>query len=694
MLNYELVFSTKRRTRIRLPFKLTPDIKEYFRQLTATNLSIQNIHFYNDNQHISISHQEDTMNDICDFLSSIDIRCLKELYKHPILSNEETPYDIISQALYKKISIKLLIPQPFQNFAILCRSIPFLTAACRSIKHFSLDMSMLDGLAILVALITDDFKTASTITFLLNLGTDLEGWSKKKSIKDLEESLKKSGEKVWVLIDNQLREIDMSEVKEGDLVVFYEGNEILFDGKIIKGNGFIDESSITGEAYPIPRNVGEKVLANTLLVSGEIVISITNSVPNSGITNIITLINETEFKSSLEQQKLVSSADKLAKLNILGMITTFVITRSISKTLSFLMVDFSCAIKLSTPVAYLTAIKDAVNNQVVIKSTSILDKYSEIDTYIFDKTGTITTAEPKIKKVITFNNYTEFDVIKIGACLEEHVYHPIANALVDEAEKKGIIHEEMHGELYHIASKGIRSSIDGVPVVIGSKKFILEECVNIYERQNSIICELEEQFNLLYLGYDKELVAIFAIETPLRSEAKETIILLKNRNKRTILLTGDTKQRTEVVTNNIPFDEVVSDLKPEDKFNYIQRLKVAGQNVLMVGDGLNDSAAIALADVGVSMGGASDVTNHISDITLLSDNLHDLIYIDSLAFELSKKIKNNLRMTFFVNGSLILLGLFNRLSPTTLATFHNLTTFLLVGNSFKLNHSKKKKELE
>ncbi|MGL9971932.1 hypothetical protein [Enterococcus sp. DIV1420a] len=235
MLNYELVFLTKRRTRIRLPFKLTPDIKEYFRHLTATNLSIQKIHFYNDNQHISISHQVDTMNDICDFLSSIDIRCLKELYKHPILSNEETPYDIISQALYKKISIKLLIPQPFQNFAILCRSIPFLTAACRSIKHFSLDMSMLDGLAILVTLITDDFKTASTITFLLKLGTDLEGWSKKKSIKDLEESLKKSDEKVWVLIDNQLREIDMSEVKEGDLVVFYEGNEILFDGKSLKG---------------------------------------------------------------------------------------------------------------------------------------------------------------------------------------------------------------------------------------------------------------------------------------------------------------------------------------------------------------------------------------------------------------------------------------------------------------------------
>ncbi|OTN89757.1 hypothetical protein A5819_002255 [Enterococcus sp. 7E2_DIV0204] len=685
MLSYKIVFSTKHRTRIELPFKLNQDIKEYLEYIIRKNSTIKKVHFYNDNRHIAIYQNKYNQNEIRSLLENIDSKYLKKCYEHPKLVAEATPYNIIAKNFYKRSLIKLLIPTLFRNVYTMYQSIPFAIEMYKSLKQKRLNMDVLDGLAIIVSLLIGDFKSASTITFLLSLGTELENWSKNKSVKDLELALKQSDEKVWILNDNCPIEIGVSNVKKEDLLIIYEGSEILFDGQVIGGEGFVDESSITGESYPVSKKVGTVVNANTLLTNGELIVSVTNDTPNSGIIKVIELINNSELPYSSKQKQLISSADNLVKYNFLGMFLTFVFTRSISKTLSFLMVDFSCSVKLSTPVAYISAVKEALDNGIVIKSSNILDTYNSMDTFIFDKTGTITTSQPKVKEVVTFNDYTESDVIRIGACLEEHVYHPIANALVSEAKNQGIIHEEMHGELYHIASKGIRSSIDNVPVVIGSMKFIKEEKVFISIKQSTIIQKFEKNYNLLYLGYNRLLVAIFVIDTPIRTDAEKTIHFLKKNNKQVVLLTGDTEIRTKAVIKDLFFDEVRSDLQPEDKFNYVQRLKSEGQSVVMVGDGLNDSAAISLADIGISMGESSDISRQVSDITFLSNNLSSLIYMDSLVDRLSNKIKQNLKITFSINGSLIILGLLNILTPTTLSMIHNLTTFSIVGTSFLLS---------
>lgn len=684
MKNYKIVFSTNNRTRISLPFKVTPDIKNYMESLVLKKNNIYKIHFYNDNKHIAIYHNRYDYREISIFLKSIDIVGLKECYEYPKLIEEETPYNIISKAFYKRTLVKLLVPNPLRHLGIIYNSVPFAIEAYNSLKQKKLNMSVLDGLAIFVSIFIGDFKSASAITFLLNLGTELEGWSKSKSLTDLSSALNKADDKVWTLINNSPIEISVLDVKKGDSLIFYEGSEILFDGIVIDGEGFVDESSITGELYLVSKHLETEVHANTLLTNGELTISVTNETPNSGIIKMLDLIKKSELQSSSQQNLLVKYSDRLVKFNFLGMLITFILTKSIPKMLSFLMVDFSCSIKLSTPVAYLSAIKEALENNILVKSSSILDTYQTIDTFIFDKTGTITTSQPEIKNIIAFNKYTETDVLRIGACLEEHIYHPIANALVSEAEKKGIIHEEMHGELFHIASKGLKSSIDNLPVVIGSIKFMQEEKVYISNKQNKIIEKYAENYNLLYLGYNKELVAIFIIDTPIRTDTNKTIDFLKQNNKQVVLLTGDNKLRTKSVAEGLFFDEVFSDLTPEDKFNYVQNLKSRGKIVAMVGDGLNDSAAISLADVGISMGESSDVSQKISDITLLSNELSGLIYIDSMVNRLSKKVRENLRLTFSINSSLIILGLFDILTPSTLSTIHNMTTFFLIGNSFKL----------
>ena len=527
-----------------------------------------------------------------------------------------------------------------------------------------------------------DHKTADTIMFLLNLGDDLDEWSQKKSVEDLEKNLKNNIYELWIEKEGERFKKLSHQVEVGDVFVATEGQEIYFDGTVVSGRGFLNESSLTGEAFPVSKKMGDTVFANTVVEQGELLVKVTNAEQNSRLQQIVQLMKTSELNQSKQQKQLLEKADGLVKYNFLGMAVTYLLTRSVQKALTFLLVDYSCALKLSSPVTYLTAIKAASTRGIVVKGSSSLDEYPMIDTYVFDKTGTLTTGVPKIQKILPYRGYSEEEVLRIAACLEEHIYHPIASAVVQKAEDDGVEHEEMHGKLTHVASKGILSSIDGEKVVIGSLELLNEHHVEISEEQARIIEEYTQWYHLLYLGYKGKLIAIFLIDTPLRPETIEVLQSLKERGKNIILLTGDTKKRTESICSLIQFDEVYTEVKPEQKHQVIQDLQDKGHLVFMIGDGLNDSAALSKANVGVVMASSSDIARQASDIVFLEETLSGILVLDDISAQLQKQLGRNLNTTVWVNTSLMGLGLFNVLTPSTLAVFHNLTTTVIIGKSF------------
>ena len=527
-----------------------------------------------------------------------------------------------------------------------------------------------------------DRKTADTIMFLLNLGDDLDEWSQKKSVEDLEKNLKNNIYELWIEKDGERFKKLSHQVEVDDVFVATEGQEIYFDGTVVSGRGFLNESSLTGEAFPVSKKVGDTVFANTVVEQGELLVKVTNAEQNSRLQQIVQLMKTSELHQSKQQKQLLEKADGLVKYNFIGMAVTYLLTRSVQKALTFLLVDYSCALKLSSPVTYLTAIKAASTRGIVVKGSSSLDEYPMIDTYVFDKTGTLTTGVPKIQKILPYRGYSEEEVLRIAACLEEHIYHPIASAVVQKAEDDGVEHEEMHGKLTHVASKGILSSIDGEKVVIGSLELLNEHHVEISEEQARIIEEYTQWYHLLYLGYKGKLIAIFLIDTPLRPETIEVLQSLKERGKNIILLTGDTKKRTESICSLIQFDEVYTEVKPEQKHQVIQNLQDKGHRVFMIGDGLNDSAALSKANVGVVMASSSDIARQASDIVFLEETLSGILVLDDISAQLQKQLGRNLNTTVWVNTSLMGLGLFNVLTPSTLAVFHNLTTTVIIGKSF------------
>ena len=555
-------------------------------------------------------------------------------------------------------------------------------AAFESVLEKKLSMSILDFVAIVTSMAMGDHKTADTIMFLLNLGDDLDEWSQKKSVEDLEKNLKNNIYELWIEKDGERFKKLSHQVEVGDVFVATEGQEIYFDGTVVSGRGFLNESSLTGEAFPVSKKIGDTVFANTVVEQGELLVKVTNAEQNSRLQQIVQLMKTSELHQSKQQKQLLEKADGLVKYNFIGMAVTYLLTRSVQKALTFLLVDYSCALKLSSPVTYLTAIKAASTRGIVVKGSSSLDEYPMIDTYVFDKTGTLTTGVPKIQKILPYRGYSEEEVLRIAACLEEHIYHPIASAVVQKAEDDGVEHEEMHGKLTHVASKGILSSIDGEKVVIGSLELLNEHHVEISEEQARIIEEYTQWYHLLYLGYKGKLIAIFLIDTPLRPETIEVLQSLKERGKNIILLTGDTRKRTESICSLIQFDEVYTEVKPEQKHQVIQDLQDKGHRVFMIGDGLNDSAALSKANVGVVMASSSDIARQASDIVFLEETLSGILVLDDISAKLQKQLGRNLNTTVWVNTSLMGLGLFNLLSPSTLAVFHNLTTTVIIGKSF------------
>jgi len=683
-MTFNILHSSSKRVRVRASFRCTLYVQEYLIKLAADFHKIRHIHFYNDMFSFAIIFDKEGSQQVKGFLKAVDKDVIREKYLLPPMKPYDTPYSIVSNALIKRLLFNVLVPSPVKVLITAYRSLEYIKDAFCSLIRGQLNMETLDGSAIAISMCTKQFDMASSIMFILGLGEQLSLWTQKKSFEDLEKSLESKNKEVWVLRDGERTQINCSNIELNDIVIVSEGNEILFDGKITKGRGSVNESSITGEAFPIDKKVGDLVYSNTILESGEIYISVSNVKANARIYQLIDLMKKADLLNDTKQYKFILAADKLVKYNFLGAALTYLFTFSFSKAISFLLVDYSCALKLSTPVAYLSAIQKLIDREIVVKSASSLDIYNNIDTFIFDKTGTITKSHPEIHKIITFYDYSQEEVLRIAACLEEHIYHPIASAVVNKAKEKGIDHPEMHSKLYHIASKGIISNISGDKVVISNLTLLEEEGISISEEQRQAINKYTDSYNLLYLGYKDKLIAIFCVDISLRDETLKVLNALKQSGKELILLTGDTRQRTLNTVENLPFDEVLTEMTPSTKYEYVLAKKQGGKKVLMVGDGLNDSAALSAADISVSMGEGADLSKQVSDILLLSDSLTSLLELNNMAQKLNRKVNANVTTAITVNTSLICMGLFDLMPAKILSILHNLTTFSIVLTSFNI----------
>lgn len=586
---------------------------------------------------------------------------------------------------------KLLIPAPVRAVWTGVRSLKYLQQGIASLKKGRLEVAALDATAIGVSILRRDMNTASSIMFLLGIGELLEEWTHKKSVGDLARSMSLNIKKVWLKREEQEILVPASDILPGDRVIVHMGNVIPFDGEVSCGEGMVNQASLTGESLPVRRTEGQSVYAGTVLEEGELEIIVRAVSGATRFEKIVTMIEDSEkLKSNLES-KAEHLADRLVPYTLLGTGLVWAVTRNMTKALSVLMVDFSCALKLAMPISVLSAIREAGQNGITVKGGKYLEAVAEADTIVFDKTGTLTKAKPTVKEVIVFGDYPEPEALRIAACLEEHFPHSMAKAVVDAAKRRSLYHEEMHSKVEYIVAHGISSYIEGKKTIIGSSHFVFEdEKCRIRPEYQERFDTLPEEYSHLFLAIDGELVAVICIEDPLREEAGEMVRFLKEEGvSKIVMMTGDSERTAASIAKRVGVDEYYSEVLPEDKAGFIEREKAAGRKVVMIGDGINDSPALSAADAGIAISDGAELAREIADITIAAEDLREIVVLKRLSNAMMHRIQGNYRGIVGINAMLIALGVAGIIQPTTSALLHNTSTLAIslksMGNLLPTN---------
>lgn len=584
-------------------------------------------------------------------------------------------------------SKKLMLPLPIRIALTIGRSVKYIGIGLKCLLQRKIEVPVLDATAITVSLVTKDFSTASSIMFLLGIGELLEEWTHKKSVDDLARSMSLNVSKVWLRTpENQEILVESSKIEKGDKVVVHMGNVIPFDGEVLDGDAMVNQASLTGESVPVQRTVGNTVFAGTVVEEGEITIRVKEVEGNNRFDQIVTMIEESEKLKSELEGKAEHYADKLVPWTLGATGLTYLLTRNVTKAMSILMVDFCCALKLAMPISVLSAIREASLYNVTVKGGKFLEAVAEADTIVFDKTGTLTKAHPTVVDVVNFNDeYSSDDMLRVAACLEEHFPHSMAKAVVDAASKKGLSHEEMHTKVEYIVAHGIATSINGKRTVIGSYHFVFEDekCV-VPAGKEPLFESLPLYYSHLYLSIEGKLSAVICIEDPLRDEAAAVVTSLKKAGiSKVVMMTGDSERTASVIAKKVGVDEYYAEVLPEDKAAFVEREKAKGRKVIMIGDGINDSPALSVANVGIAISDGAEIAREIADITVGSDDLYQIVTLKYISNALMKRIKSNYRKIVGFNSGLIALGVAGVLPPTTTALLHNGSTILISVNSMK-----------
>jgi len=574
------------------------------------------------------------------------------------------------------IATKLFLPVPIRTALTLFRSINYIRKGLKALLSRKLSVSVLDATAVSVSIIRGDFSTASSVMFMLNLGEILEDWTHKKSVADLASTMSLNVDKVWLKTDTCEVLVPIGDIQAGDKIVVRTGNMIPLDGKVVSGEATVNQSSMTGESLPVVKTVGSYVYAGTVAEEGECVICVDKASGSGKYDRIVRMIEESEKLKSVAEDKASSLADKLVPYMLGGTILTYLLTRNVTKAMAVLMVDFSCALKLAMPIAVLSAMRESNDYNISVKGGRFLEAVANANTVVFDKTGTLTYATPKVAEIVTFGNHTENEMLRLAACLEEHYPHSMANAVVDEAKKRGLSHEEYHSEVKYVVAHGISSAVNNKKVIIGSYHFVFEdEGCSIPEGDEEKFHSLSPEYSHLYLCISGELAAVICIYDPLRSEAKDAIAALhKCGISKVVMMTGDNKKTAKAVAKIVGVDEYYAEVLPEDKADFIRSEKAKGRKVIMIGDGVNDSPALSEADAGIAINTGAAIAKEIADITIASENLFEIVTLRKLSEALMARIHRNYRFIVSFNLMLIILGVSGVILPTTSALFHNMST--------------------
>ncbi len=585
---------------------------------------------------------------------------------------QEKMCDLVAGHFFRK----LFLPAPIRAAYTVWRSIAFVWKGVRCLLHRRLEVEVLDALSIGVSVLRGDFSTAGSVMFLLNLGSLLEEWTRKKSLDDLARSMALNVDKVWVRSQGTEVLLPLTKVQPGDEIVVRSGNMVPLDGTVIEGEAMVNQAALTGESMPVRKAKGATVYAGTVVEEGECVFLAKAAGGANRYDKIVAMIEESEKLKSSTENRALELADKLVPWCLAGTVVTYALTRNVTRAISILMVDFSCALKLSMPLAVLSAMRECGTAHITVKGGKYLEALAKADTIVFDKTGTLTRATPQVVDIIPFSNSEKDDVLRLAACLEEHFPHSMANAVVRAAREQGLAHEEMHSEVEYIVAHGIASRVGGERVVIGSYHFVFEDehCIVPADEQEKFD-QMPAEYSHLYMAASGQLVGVICIADPLRPEAASVLRQLHKLGIRnTVMMTGDSYRTAEAIARQVGVDQFFAEVLPEDKANFVQKAKAEGRTVVMIGDGINDSPALSAADIGIAINSGAAIAREIADVTIKADSLEELVTLKTIANALQHRVSSNYRFVLSFNSTLIALGALGILQPATSAMLHNLST--------------------
>ena len=571
---------------------------------------------------------------------------------------------------------KLFLPAALRAVIAAFRSVRYIRAGLEALLHGRLSVSVLDATAVTVSMVRGNFDTAGSVMFMLGIGEILDDWTHKKSVADLAGAMSLNVDKVWMKVNDTEVLVPIGDVKAGDCIVVRTGGMIPLDGKVTEGEATVNQASITGESLPVPKGPGGCVYAGTVVEEGECVIRVDQAAGGGRYDRIVKMIEESEKLKSTAEDKASRLADRLVPYTLGGTVLTYLLTRNTMKALAVLMVDFSCALKLAMPIAVLSAMRESSGYHISVKGGRFMEAVAEADTVVFDKTGTLTCATPTVAQVVTFDGYSASEMLRLAACLEEHYPHSMANAVVAEARRLGLDHKEYHSQVEYVVAHGISSSVEDKKVIIGSAHFVFEDegCI-IPEGEQAKFDALPEEYSHLYLCIAGRLAAVICIVDPLRKEAKAAIRALHACGiSKVVMMTGDNCKTAQAVAREVGVDQFFAEVLPEDKAAFIRQEKQAGRKVIMIGDGVNDTPALSEADAGIAINTGSAIAREVSDITIASEDLFELVTLRQLSQALMKRIHRNYRLIVGLNCTLIALGVAGVIQPTTSALLHNAST--------------------
>ena len=584
--------------------------------------------------------------------------------------------DKLALTVMRRCASNLFLPAPVTSALAVIRSAKYIKEGLLALWHRKLSVAVLDATAVTVSMVRGDFATAGSVMFMLRLGEILEEWTHKKSVADLASAMSLRVENVWQQVDGTEVLTKVTDVKPGDRIVIRTGGMIPLDGRVVEGEAMVNQSSLTGESMPVAKRPGSPVYAGTVAEEGECVVCVEKVSGSGRYDRVVRMIEESEKLKSTAEDKASRMADRLVPYTLGGTAVTYLLTRDVTKMLAVLMVDFSCALKLAIPVAVLSAMRESSGHHISVKGGRFLEAVAKADTIVFDKTGTLTYATPKVAQIVPFGGHREADMLRLAACLEEHYPHSMANAVVEEAKRRGLTHEEYHSQVQYVVAHGISSMVENKKVIIGSAHFVFEdEGCCIPEGEQEKYDALPAAYSHLYLCIDGELAAVICIHDPLRREAKDAVKALHESGfTNVVMMTGDNRRTAEAVAAEVGVDAVYAEVLPEDKAAFIRQEKEKGHTVIMVGDGVNDSPALSEADAGIAISTGAAIAREIADITVASEDLFELVTLRKLSEALMDRIHGSYRFIVAFNLSLITLGVAGVLPPAISALLHNTST--------------------